>query len=177
MVHPGYVVAIDQGTTTTTGILVDGSGKVVWQAYQEIDQIYPQPGWVEHDPMELLQSSLVVLEELLEETETSPTAIHALGITNQRETTIIWDRETGEPVNNAIVWQCRRTAPLCEAMIAKGLEATIRDKTGLPVRKFGGYSTISPMANGGRKLASCCLAPSTRGCCGILPTGVSTQPT
>ena len=136
MVKPGYILALDQGTTGTTGILVDGSGRVVWQISHEISQIYPQPGWVEHDPEEIFQSCMLVTDELLEETETDARQIEAIGITNQRETTIVWDRESGEPVANAIVWQCRRTAPLCEAMKAKGLEETVRAKTGLPIDAY-----------------------------------------
>ena len=113
MIRAGYILAIDQGTTGTTALLVDGSGRVVWQTSQEIEQVYPQPGWVEHDPEELFDSCMAVVDELLEETETDPRQIEAVGIANQRETTLVWDRETGEPVHNAIVWQCRRSAPLC----------------------------------------------------------------
>ena len=136
MAQAGYILAIDQGTTATTGLLVDGSGKVVWQASTEISQIYPCPGWVEHDPMEIFESCMSVIEELLDETEIAPQQVQAIGITNQRETTVVWDRESGRPVSNAIVWQCRRTAPLCEAMKAQGLEDTVRTKTGLPVDAY-----------------------------------------
>ena len=136
MTKPGYILALDQGTTGTTAILVDGSGKVVWQTSHEISQIYPQPGWVEHDPEEIYQSCMLVTDELLEETETDPRQIVAIGIANQRETTVVWDRESGEPVANAIVWQCRRTAPLCEGMKAEGLEETVRAKTGLPIDAY-----------------------------------------
>ena len=107
----GYILAIDQGTTGTTALLVDGSGRVVWQAYQEITQIYPQPGWVEHNPNEIFDSVMETVEDLLESTEISPRQLIAIGIANQRETTIVWERSTGRPVANAIVWQCRRTAP------------------------------------------------------------------
>lgn len=136
MTTSGYVLAIDQGTTGTTALLVDSSGGVVWQAYQEITQIYPQPGWVEHDPDEIFGSCMAVVDELLEETEISPRQIAAIGITNQRETTVVWDRATGKPVHNAIVWQCRRTASLCDALKAKGLEDIIRSKTGLPIDAY-----------------------------------------
>ena len=136
MPQQGYILAIDQGTTGTTAILVDGSGKVLWQAYQEIAQIYPQPGWVEHDPQEIFSSCMAVTEELLEETEIGPRQIQAVGIANQRETTLVWERETGLPVTNAVVWQCRRSAPLCESMKARGLESSVRAKTGLPIDAY-----------------------------------------
>lgn len=132
----GYIIAIDQGTTGTTALLVDASGAVVWRAYAEITQIYPQPGWVEHDPRELFDSCVAAIGELIEETEISPRQIAAIGITNQRETAIVWDRATGRPLRNAIVWQCRRTAAMCGALIAKGLEDTVRGKTGLPIDAY-----------------------------------------
>lgn len=132
----GYIIALDQGTTGTTAVLVDGSGRVVWSVSREIEQIYPQPGWVEHDPAELFESCVETAGELLEETEVHPRAVRAIGITNQRETALVWDRATGEPVTNAIVWQCRRTAPLCRSMIAKGLEPVVRAKTGLPIDPY-----------------------------------------
>ncbi|MCH7744980.1 MAG: glycerol kinase, partial [Chloroflexi bacterium] len=136
MASSGYILAIDQGTTGTTAILLDGFGKLVGQAKQEIAQIYPRPGWVEHDPEELFTSCLSVTQSLLKDADVSLKQIHALGITNQRETTIVWERETGRPVANAIVWQCRRTAPLCEAMQARGLEGVVRAKTGLPIDPY-----------------------------------------
>ena len=132
----GYILAIDQGTTGTTALLVDGSGRVVWQSYREITQIYPQPGWVEHRPDELFDSIMEAVDELLEATEMSARQLNAIGIANQRETTIVWERDTGRPVSNAIVWQCRRTAPLCDALKARGLEATVADKTGLPIDAY-----------------------------------------
>lgn len=136
MAKSGYIMALDQGTTGTTAILVDGAGKVLWRAYQEIEQIYPRPGWVEHSPEELFGSCMAVIEELLEETEISVSQIEGLGITNQRETAIVWDRETGKPVANAVVWQCRRTATLCDALKAQGLEDDVRARTGLPIDAY-----------------------------------------
>ena len=136
MPSSGYILAIDQGTTGTTALLVDGSGRVVWQAYQEITQIYPQPGWVEHDPNEIFDSVIETVDDLLEATEISPCQINSIGITNQRETTVIWERATGEPVCNAIVWQCRRTAQICDALKARGLEAEFSEKTGLPIDAY-----------------------------------------
>ena len=136
MSREGYILAIDQGTTGTTALLVDASGRPLWTARQEIRQIYPRPGWVEHDPDEIFQSCMSVVEELLEETETAPTQIQALGIANQRETTVVWERETGNPVSNAVVWQCRRTAPLCEELKTRGLEELVRGRTGLPIDAY-----------------------------------------
>ena len=136
MTSPGYILAIDQGTTGTTALLVDGGGKVIWQSYQEITQIYPQAGWVEHDPSEIFNSVIDTVDDLLDATEISPRQLNSIGITNQRETTIIWERSTGKPVSNAIVWQCRRTAPLCDSLKARGLEAVVADKTGLPIDAY-----------------------------------------
>ncbi len=136
MTSPGYILAIDQGTTGTTALLVDGRGKVIWQSYLEITQIYAQAGWVEHDPSEIFNSVIDTVDDLLEATEISPRQLNSVGITNQRETTIIWERSTGKPVSNAIVWQCRRTAPLCDSLKARGLEAAVADKTGLPIDAY-----------------------------------------
>ena len=132
----GYILAIDQGTTGTTALLVDGSGRVVWQSYREITQIYPQPGWVEHDPDDIFDSVIETVDDLLEATEVGPRRINSIGITNQRETTIIWERDSGRPVSNAIVWQCRRTAPLCDELKARGLGADVSAKTGLPIDAY-----------------------------------------
>jgi len=131
-----YILAIDQGTTGSTALLFDNDGRVVSSAYREVNQIYPQPGWVEQDPKELLQSSITVARQSLEKAEVSLSQVKSLGITSQRETTIVWDRHTGEPVANAIVWQCRRTAPLCEELKQKGLSQTIMEKTGLIIDAY-----------------------------------------
>ncbi len=132
----GYILAIDQGTTGTTAILIDGAGDVICQANTEISQIFPRPGWVEHEPAELFSSVMSVIEDLLEDSEVSPRQIRAIGITNQRETSLVWERSTGHPVTNAVVWQCRRTTPLCEAMKAQGLEDEVRAKTGLLIDAY-----------------------------------------
>jgi glycerol kinase len=131
-----YILAIDQGTTGTTALLLDGAGHVVRQASREIAQIYPGPGWVEHDPEEIWGSCVAMIGELLSSTGIDSGQVEAIGITNQRETAIVWDRQTGMPVANAIVWQCRRTAPLCEAMKRRGLTDTVRAKTGLPIDAY-----------------------------------------
>jgi glycerol kinase len=132
----GYILVIDQGTTGSTALLFDEEGQIVSSADSEISQIYPQPGWVEHDPKEIFRTSLVVAQEALQKAGVSASQVKGMGITNQRETTVVWERRTGEPVSNAIVWQCRRTAPLCEELKAKGLAQTIRDKTGLPIDAY-----------------------------------------
>lgn len=136
MPSSGYILAIDQSTTGTTALLIDGSGRVVWQTYREITQIYPKPGWVEHNPNEIFDSVIDTIDNLLEATEISPRQINSIGITNQRETTVIWDRATGKPVTNAVVWQCRRTAQLCDALKARGLEGEFAEKTGLPIDAY-----------------------------------------
>jgi len=132
----GYILVIDQGTTGSAALLFDEEGRIVSSADSEISQIYPQPGWVEHDPKEIFRTSLVVAQEALQKAVVPASQVKGMGITNQRETTVVWDRRTGEPVNNAIVWQCRRTAPLCEELKAKGLAQTIREKTGLPIDAY-----------------------------------------
>lgn len=126
-----YVLALDQGTTSSRCILFDKQGKICSMAQKEFGQIYPQPGWVEHDPMEIWSSQLAVAIEAMAKIGAKPEEISGIGITNQRETTIVWDKETGEPVYNAIVWQCRRTAEAIDALTEAGFDKTIRDKTGL----------------------------------------------
>ena len=136
MPAPGYILALDQGTTGTTAMLIDSTGAPLWTINREIRQIYPRPGWVEHDPVELFESCLETIEELLETAEAHPRSILGIGIANQRETVVLWDRRTGEPLHNAIVWQCRRTAPMCDDLKARGLEERIREKTGLPIDPY-----------------------------------------
>lgn len=126
-----YVLALDQGTTSSRAILFDRHGRVVDSAQQEFPQIYPQPGWVEHDPEAIWSSQLQVAQQVLAAQRLTAADIVAIGITNQRETTIVWDRATGKPMYNAIVWQCRRTADLCEALKREGFDRVIREKTGL----------------------------------------------
>lgn len=124
-------MALDQGTTSSRCILFDKAGKMISVAQKEYTQIYPQQGWVEHDPREIWSSQLGVAAEALGRAGISAEEIAAIGITNQRETTIVWDRRTGEPVYPAIVWQCRRTAPMIDALKAEGFDLVIREKTGL----------------------------------------------
>ena len=131
-----FVIALDQGTTSSRAILFRRSGEIAARAQHPFRQIYPHPGWVEHDPMEIWTTTARALAEAVDTAHIDPKAIAAIGITNQRETTILWDRRTGAPVYNAIVWQCRRTAPLCDQLKAQGLEDTIRDKTGLLIDAY-----------------------------------------
>ena len=129
---PGqYILALDQGTTSSRAILFDRTGAVVAAAQQEFPQHFPRLGWVEHDPEDIWRTQTDVARQVLRQAGVSATQVPAIGITNQRETTIVWDRSTGAPVYNAIVWQCRRTAPMCEELKQRGLADVIRDKTGL----------------------------------------------
>ncbi len=126
-----YILSIDQGTTGTRAFLFDGSGKAVASAYQEFKQYFPKPGWVEHDAEEIWRSCVTVMRQAIRDAKIAPRRILAIGITNQRETTVIWDRKTSKPVSRAIVWQCRRTASVCKDPRYKKYEALIRKKTGL----------------------------------------------
>ena len=136
MSDKSFILAIDEGTTGCTALLFNREGQEVSRAYREIRQIYPRPGWVEHDPRELFLSSVAVAEEAVRNADVPFSAVAGLGITNQRETTVVWDRSTGQPVHNAIVWQCRRTAELCDELKQRGLEQVIRQKTGLPIDAY-----------------------------------------
>lgn len=131
-----YLIALDQGTTSSRCILFDKGGHIVSSAQMEFTQIFPQAGWVEHDPMEIWSSQLAVLTQAKARAGIETSDIAAIGITNQRETTIVWDKNTGKPVYNAIVWQCRRTAEYCDELKAKGLEATVKAKTGLVIDAY-----------------------------------------
>ncbi len=126
-----YLLSLDQGTTSSRAIIFNRNGKVVKQCNKEFEQIYPQPGWVEHDPKEIWESQLEVAQKVIADSKIHPSKIAAIGITNQRETTIVWDKNTGEPVYNAIVWQCRRTADTCKRFSHEGWDQKIRRKTGL----------------------------------------------
>lgn len=126
-----FVMALDQGTTSSRAILFDRDGKVRGVSSREFPQIFPKPGWVEHDPMDIWNSQLGVARRVLSENGVQPDEVAAIGVTNQRETTILWHKETGRPLYNAIVWQCRRTAPIVEEMRRHGWEERIRNKTGL----------------------------------------------
>lgn len=131
MTEQKYIVALDQGTTSSRTVVLDHDANIVSVSQREFTQLYPQAGWVEHDPMEIFATQSATLAEALGKTGISSEQVAAIGITNQRETTIVWNKETGVPVYNAIVWQCRRTADICEDLKQRGLEDYIRDNTGL----------------------------------------------
>jgi glycerol kinase len=126
-----YILSLDQGTTSSRAIIFNHSGNIVSLSQKEITQIYPNPGWVEHDPMEILSTQIEVAKEAMEKADINSKDIAAIGITNQRETTVVWDKKTGKPIYNAIVWQCRRTAEMCEKLREEGFSEVIREKTGL----------------------------------------------
>ena len=131
-----YIIALDQGTTSSRAIIFDKDTNIIGTAQREFQQIYPQPGWVEHDAMEIWATQRAVLTEVNAKTGISLKEIAAIGITNQRETVIVWDKETGEPVYNAIVWQCRRTAEICEDLKKRGLEDYVKENTGLIIDAY-----------------------------------------
>lgn len=131
-----YILSLDQGTTSSRAIVFDHAGAQLSTAQAEFPQIYPQPGWVEHDPIEIWNSQTEVARQALAQADISAANIAAIGITNQRETTLIWDRKTGKPIHNAIVWQDRRTSGMCRQLKAEGFEETVRSKTGLVIDPY-----------------------------------------
>ncbi len=131
-----YIMALDQGTTSSRAIIFNDEGRIVKVAQNEFTQYYPNKGWVEHDPMEIWGTQSGVAREVLETAGIRPGEIAAIGITNQRETTIVWDKVTGRPIYNAIVWQCRRTADICDDLKRRGLEDYVRDNTGLVIDAY-----------------------------------------
>ena len=131
-----YILSIDQGTTGSRAYIFDKPGRIVSSAYKEFEQIYPREGWVEHDPEEIWRSVEFVVKQALSRKNIKPSDIAAIGITNQRETTILWDRKTGKPVHNAIVWQCRRTAGICDKLKEDGYTGLFQKKTGLVVDAY-----------------------------------------
>lgn len=131
-----YIMALDQGTTSSRCILYNKKGEIVSLAQKEFKQIYPKGGWVEHDPMEIWSTQIGVAQEALYKIDATFENIQAIGITNQRETTVVWDKHTGLPIYNAIVWQCRRTAEFCDKLKAKGLSESFKSKTGLLIDAY-----------------------------------------
>ncbi|MEG1158690.1 MAG: FGGY family carbohydrate kinase, partial [Christensenellaceae bacterium] len=131
-----YIIALDQGTTSSRCIIFDKDQNIICVKQREFKQIFPRAGWVEHDPMEIFSSQYGVMEEAIEFAGISMQKIAAIGITNQRETTIVWEKDTGRPIYNAIVWQCRRTADICEKLKKKGLEPYIKENTGLVIDAY-----------------------------------------
>ena len=131
-----YLLAIDQGTTSSRAMLFDRSGAVVGKAQREFEQLFPQPGWVKHDPRELLVSVQSTIVEAMTRAQVSAAQIAGIGITNQRETTVVWDRHTGQAIHNAIVWQSRQTADICERLKADGYADLVRERTGLLIDAY-----------------------------------------
>src|SRR5215210_4802759 len=131
-----HILALDQGTTSSRAIVFDRAGTIVAVAQKEFPQIFPKPGWVEHDPDDIWSSQAGVAVEVLSKATLHAQDIAAIGITNQRETTVVWDRGTGRPIHNAIVWQDRRTADICDRLRKRKLDRVIRKKTGLIVDAY-----------------------------------------
>jgi glycerol kinase len=151
-----YILALDQGTTSSRTLLVNSSGRICGIAQQEFRQIYPAPGWVEHDPEEIWSSQWKTIRTVMEQADIEFNQVAAIAITNQRETTIVWDKHSGKPVYNAIVWQDKRTAPLCEDLKSRGLEEYVRENTGLVIDSYFSATKISWILNeveGARKKA------------------------
>jgi glycerol kinase len=138
-----YILAIDQGTTSSRALLFDAHGHVAGMAQREFSQIFPQPGWVEHDPHEILGSVLGTISEVMTRAQADFGAIAGIGITNQRETTVVWDKATGQPIHNAIVWQSRQTRDICDELRAAGHDAMVRAKTGLLIDAYFSGTKIS----------------------------------
>ena len=143
-----YIVALDQGTTSSRAVVFDGQGRMVASHNIEFAQIYPHPGWVEHRPQDILDSQITSLKLAVDKAGIEVSDIEAVGITNQRETTLLWDRRTGEPLCNAIVWQCRRTAPLVERLKQDGLGNLLRDRTGLVPDAYFSCTKLQWMLDG-----------------------------
>ena len=151
-----YIMALDQGTTSSRAIIFDKAGNIICKAQNEFEQIYPEAGWVEHDPLSILYSQFQAVSACLASGGISPSEIAGIGITNQRETTILWDRQTGKPVYNAIVWQCRRTADYCEKLKEEGLGDYIKEHTGLLIDAYFSGTKIKWILDnvpGAKKLA------------------------
>jgi len=142
-----YILAFDQGTTSSRAILFDDNASIISVAQKEFTQIFPQPGWVEHDPNEIWQTQIDVAREVIAKANIQPQEIAAIGITNQRETTIIWDRESGKPIYNAIVWQDRRTANFCDDLKKRGLEQYVKESTGLVIDAYFSGTKINWILN------------------------------
>ena len=144
---PPYVLSIDQGTTGSTALLVDARGEIIARGYQELKQHYPNPGWVEQNPVQIWKKSLHAILEAVNSSQISRSDIAAIGITNQRETTVLWRRDTGKPIYPAIVWQCRRTADDCNELKKRGIEDSLRSKTGLLLDPYFSATKIAWILN------------------------------
>lgn len=145
MTNERYILALDQGTTSTRAILFNKEGEPIYTSQQEFNQYFPHPGWVEHDANEIWSSVLSVIAGVLSKRNIQPTQVEAIGITNQRETTVVWDKETGEPIYNAIVWQSRQTEDICRQLKDGGYEDLVREKTGLLIDPYFSATKIKWM--------------------------------
>ena len=143
-----YILALDQGTTSSRAILFDSEQNILAIRQHELTQHYPHEGWVEQDPMEIWSTQYAAMLEVLAAADVSPSDVAGIGITNQRETTIVWDKNTGRPVYNAIVWQCRRTSDFCTNLVERGYADEIRAKTGLLIDAY--KNQVDPGQCGGR---------------------------
>ena len=170
-----YIMALDAGTTSNRCILFNEQGEMCSVAQKEFTQYFPQPGWVEHDANEIWSTQIEVAQQAMANIGATAADIAAIGITNQRETTIVWDRETGEPVCRAIVWQCRRTSAYCDELKGKGLVEEFRGKTGLVIDAYfsapscAGFWRMCRVSGRGQSGASCCSAPWRPGSSGSSP--------
>lgn len=172
MSQPGHLLAIDQGTTSTRAIVFDAEARAVATAQCEFEQHYPELGWVEHDPEDIWRDVVKTAREAMAQSGVAPRDIAGIGITNQRETVVVWDKATGTPIHKAIVWQDRRTARLCADLKAEGVEADVRARTGLLVDPYFSATKLAwildnvagaaPRPSAGSLLS----APSTASCCG-----------
>src|SRR3954468_19232233 len=138
-----FLLALDQGTSSSRSIVFDLQGRIVAMAQQELPQIYPQPGWVEHDPKIIWRTQLATAQEALAKAKADAKSVRAIGITNQRETTMLWNRKTGEPIHHAIVWQDRRGEPMCARLRAAGHEKLIQSRTGLLIDSYFSATKIN----------------------------------
>ena len=175
------ILALDQGTTSSRALLFDRNRRALGMAQKPFRQIYPKPGWVEHDPMEIWSTQLAAAREAIAEARIDPARIAAIGIANQRETAVFWDRATGEPIGPALVWQDRRTADICRTLSARGLERLVRERTGLLLDPyFSGTKIMWALENvpGDARIAprqgACASARWTPGSCTCSPA--ATQP-
>ena len=142
-----YIIALDQGTTSSRTAIVDKEGKIVAMSQKELTQIFPQPGWVEHDPIEILEAQIATLKEVISEQSIDVSQIVSIGITNQRETTVVWDKSTGKPIYNAIVWQDKRTVDKCNDLNKNGLAEYINKTTGLVIDSYFSATKIHWILN------------------------------
>ena len=142
-----YIISLDQGTTSCRSILFDRNKKIIHTEQKEFSQIMPENGWVEHDPLEILETQLFTLKKVIEKSGVKADEIESIGITNQRETTVLWDKSTGKPVYNAIVWQDNRTSEFCKTLIREGKEEIIKEKTGLVVDSYFSSTKIHWILN------------------------------